>query len=74
MNLKYPVISGSNKVFNNKSIGTSLAVQWLRFCASNAGGLGLIPIQGTRSHMQQLKILYTTMKMQHSQMKVDKYF
>ena len=25
----------------------SLEVQWLRFCASNAGGMGLIPGQGT---------------------------
>ena len=25
--------------------GTSLAVQWLRFCASTAGGMGLIPGQ-----------------------------
>ena len=30
---------------------TSLVVQWLR--APNAGGLGLIPGQGTRSHMMQ---------------------
>ena len=27
--------------------GTSLAVQWLRFHASTAGGMGLIPGQGT---------------------------
>ena len=27
--------------------GTSLMVQWLRLCASNAGGVGLIPGQGT---------------------------
>ena len=30
--------------------GTSL-VKWLRLCAPNAGGLGSIPGQGTRSHM-----------------------
>ena len=24
--------------------GTSLAVQWLRLCASNAGGVGSIPV------------------------------
>ncbi|TEA38318.1 hypothetical protein DBR06_SOUSAS110180, partial [Sousa chinensis] len=29
----------------------SLAVQWLSLCAPNAGGPGLIPGQGTRSHM-----------------------
>ena len=28
--------------------GNSLVVQWLRLCASNAGGVGLIPGQGTR--------------------------
>ena len=25
--------------------------QWIRLCAPNAGGLGSIPGQGTRSHM-----------------------
>ena len=34
--------------------GTSLMVQWLRLHTPNAGGLGLIPGQGTRSHMPQL--------------------
>ena len=28
--------------------GTSLAVQWLRLCASNAGGAGSIPGRGTK--------------------------
>ena len=32
-------------------VGTSLVVQWLRLRAPNAGGPGLIPDQGTRSHM-----------------------
>ncbi|TEA31246.1 hypothetical protein DBR06_SOUSAS18710025, partial [Sousa chinensis] len=43
-------------------IGTSLAVQWLRLRAPNAGDPGLIPGQGTRSrilqprsHMSQLR-------------------
>ena len=31
-------------------------VQWLTLCAPNAGGLGLIPGQGTRSHILQLKV------------------
>ena len=30
--------------------------QWLRLPAPNAGSLGLIPGQGTRSHMPQLKV------------------
>ena len=34
----------------------SLVIQWLRLCALNAGGPGLIPGRGTRSHMPQLKI------------------
>ena len=33
------------------SLGTSLVAQWLRLRAPNAGGLGSIPGQGTRSHM-----------------------
>ena len=42
-------------------------VQWLRLQATHAGGLGLIPGQGTRSHMLQLKILPAQTKTQHSQ-------
>ena len=34
---------------------TSLVVQWLRLRAPNAGDPGLIPGQGTRSHMPQLR-------------------
>ena len=41
--------------------GTSLVVQWLRPHAPNAGGLGLIPGQGLRSHMPR-KILQATTK------------
>ena len=32
-------------------VGTSLVAQWLRLCASTAGGTDLIPGQGTRSYM-----------------------
>ena len=42
---------------------TSLVVQWLRLWAPNAGGLGSIPGQGTRSHMLQLKILNVATKL-----------
>lgn len=35
----------------NRNIGTSPAVQWLRCCAHDAGGLGSILGQGTRSHV-----------------------
>ena len=37
-------------------------VQWLRLCTSNAGGLGSIPGQRTRSYTPQLKIPHTTTK------------
>ena len=36
--------------------GTSLVVQWLQLHAPNAGGLGSIPGQGTRSRMPQLRV------------------
>ena len=32
-------------------LGTSLVAQWVRLCAPNAGGLGLIPGQVARFHM-----------------------
>ena len=32
---------------------TSLVVKWLRLHAPNSGGLGIIPGQGTRSHVPQ---------------------
>ena len=31
-----------------RKVGTSLVVQWLRLCADNAGGVGLIPGQGIK--------------------------
>ena len=37
--------------FKIYTLGTSLVAQWLRLRAPNAGDLGLIPGQGTRSHM-----------------------
>ena len=54
------------------TVGTSLVVQWLRLHTPNAGGPGSIPGQGTRSHMQQLKILYAATKTWHIQ--ISKYF
>ena len=48
------------KAIQKKSIrinmGTSLVVQWLRFCVSNAGVSGLIPGWGTKiTHAMQCK-------------------
>ena len=37
-------------------LGTPLLAQGLRLCAPNAGGLGLISGQGTRSHMPKLRV------------------
>ena len=42
-------------LFKSNSMGTSLVVQGLGLHASNAGGPGSIPGQGTRSHMPQLR-------------------
>ena len=36
-------------------MGTSLVVQWLRLHAPNAGDPGLIPSQGTKSDVLQLR-------------------
>ena len=49
--------------------GTFLVVQWLRLHSPNAGALGSIPPQRTRSHMPQLrlKILHAATKTQSSQ-------
>ena len=41
---------------SNYRLGTSLAVQWLRLHAPNAGSPGSIPGQGTRSYMPQLRV------------------
>ena len=44
-------------IFISKKIKdeTTLVVQWLRFTVPNAGGPGLSPGQGTRSHVSQLR-------------------
>ena len=53
--------------FKYLPVGTSLAVQWLRLCAPNSRGPGLIPGQGTRSPMLQLNILHIATKTWSSQ-------
>ena len=42
-------------VLREDNLETSLVVQWLRLHAPNAGDLGSIPGQGTRSHILQLR-------------------
>ena len=44
------------KGWRKGKLGTSLAVQWLRFHARNAEGSGLIPGQETVSHVLKLRV------------------
>ena len=42
---------------NSKKINSAvLVVQWLRLCVPNPGDPDLIPDQGTRSHILQLRV------------------
>ena len=46
---QYNIVKLKNKIkFKKIYTGTSRAVQWLRLCASMAGGTGSIPSQGTK--------------------------
>ena len=51
------MVSARGKGYSDRRIrmghtdGASLVARWLRLCTPNAGGLGSIPGQGTRSHM-----------------------
>ena len=37
-----------NAIFKMTVLGTSLAIQWLRFCVSTEGGMGSVPRWGAR--------------------------
>ena len=54
----WPGDSASEPQFSHlkTGLGASLAVQWLRRHTPNEGGSGLIPGQGTRPHMSQLRV------------------
>ena len=54
-----------------KGVGTSLVVQWLRLHAVNARGQGLIPGQGTRSHVLQLRVRMVQVKIPRAAMKIQ---
>ena len=54
-------------IFSFENPGASLVAQWLRLCVPNAGGLGLVPGQGTRSRTLHLRILHATTKTHRSQ-------
>ena len=43
-----------------------MALQQLRLCANNAGGLGSILGQGTISHMLQLRVCMPQLKIPHT--------
>ena len=47
-------------------------VQWLRLLTPNAEGPGLIPGQGTRAQMLQLKIPHAAMKILHKATKIPR--
>ncbi|TEA25801.1 hypothetical protein DBR06_SOUSAS1210090, partial [Sousa chinensis] len=47
-----------------------MVVQWLRLCTPNAGDLGSIPGQGTRSHMLQLRVHMRQLKIPYATMKI----
>ena len=49
--------------------GTSLVVKWLRLCPPNAGGPGLNPGQGTRSHMTEQRVCMMQLKIPHARSK-----
>ena len=53
--------------------GTSLVVQWLRLLTLNAGVLGSIPGQGTRSFMLQLRVHMLQLKIPQAATKVHAY-
>ena len=51
LDVKFPRFYSAEVPIKTSGTGTSLVAQWLRLRASNAGGPGSIPGQGTRSHM-----------------------
>ena len=51
--MPYDITCTWNLKYNTR---TSLVGQWLRLHAPRAGSLGLIPGQGTRSHMLQIRV------------------
>ena len=53
----------------NPSTVTSLVV--LRLSATNAGGLSLVPGQGTRSPTPQLRAQMPQLKIPHAAMKIE---
>ena len=65
------LIVGDFCISKMKGPRTSLVVQWLRLCALNAGGQGLIPVYATISHMPQLGVSMLKLKLQHAATKTQ---
>ena len=59
--------AGKSNCLKRGLVGTSLVVQWLRLPAPNAGVLGSLPGQGTRSHVRQLKVQQAATQIRCSQ-------
>ena len=55
LSLKVSYYCFKHKMLKYQDVGTFLVAQWLRLRTSNAGDPDLIPSQGTRSHMPQLR-------------------
>ena len=60
--------TGTERLISRKYVilGISLGVQWLRLSSPSAGGPGLIPGQGTRSHLLQLRIHILQLEILHA--------
>ena len=52
-------------------VGMYLVVPWLSLIAPDAGGLGLIPCQGTRSHKPQIRVCMSRLKIAHATLKTE---
>ena len=66
------IVNTRKRVFTDKSKNKELLmIQWLRFHDPNAGGQGLIPGQGTRSCMPQLRVHIPQLKIPHATPQIE---
>ena len=66
-----PILGGPSKAGQKMDPGTSLVVQRLRLHPPNAGGVGSIPVQKTRSYMPQLRVCMSQLKTPHAATKTQ---
>ena len=69
LDISQNIISNGIVFQKYSSFGTCLIVQWLRLHPPNAGDPGLLPGQGTRSHMLHLRVYMSQLKILHSRAK-----